>query len=63
MTAASRKRCPDCRETLPVESFWRNRRTHDGRQRYCKPCLKARQTESLLLGMQRSVVGAAEVSR
>ena len=36
------KRCPDCRRTLPLEEFPRNRSAKDGVQGYCKPCYNKR---------------------
>lgn len=64
------KRCPDCGEVKPLESFCRNRNTRDGRATYCKPCHNARNRETIrrLYGntrhyhlRQRYGIGAAEV--
>lgn len=32
------KFCPSCRETLPLEEFWRHIGHKDGLQTYCKKC-------------------------
>lgn len=33
------KRCPKCGQTKPVSEFYRNLRTADGLQVWCKECL------------------------
>ncbi|HUS45116.1 MAG TPA: hypothetical protein VM219_03685 [Phycisphaerae bacterium] len=33
------KRCPRCNRRLPLEAFWRNARSPDGRQSYCRSCM------------------------
>lgn len=35
-----RKKCPKCGVTKTYENFHKNRSTSDGRQTYCKPCLR-----------------------
>ena len=40
------KRCPDCGRYKPLDQFPRNKRMHDGRHAYCKPCHNARGHES-----------------
>jgi len=35
------KRCSKCRETKPIEEFWRNRAAKDGINGYCKTCCRA----------------------
>lgn len=32
------KRCPKCKQVLPIESFWLASSEKDGHQRYCKAC-------------------------
>lgn len=39
------KYCPDCKETLDLSLFSKNRARHDGFQSVCKSCLKARCTK------------------
>ena len=34
------KFCAKCGETKPLDEFWKNKTSVDGRQTYCKPCLK-----------------------
>lgn len=34
------KYCPRCHTTKPVDEFGRNRSAHDGRQGWCKPCMR-----------------------
>jgi len=63
------KRCPDCGKYKLLSEFPRNRRTHDGRHAYCKPCHNARgkETKQRLYGGSRHYhlkrrygIGAAE---
>lgn len=39
------KRCAKCQEYLPLSSFWRSAKQHDGFQSYCKACSKKRRGE------------------
>lgn len=41
------KRCPDCDDLLPLESFAKNRNTRDGLTVYCKPHHNARGKQTL----------------
>jgi hypothetical protein len=34
------KRCPRCGEEQPLDSFYRRSKAPDGRQCYCKPCVR-----------------------
>jgi hypothetical protein len=43
----AQKRCPDCGEIKSLEAFCRNKRSHDGRAAYCKPCHNARNKETV----------------
>ena len=36
------KRCPTCKQTLPLDTFGKNKGRHDGRQGICRPCFTAR---------------------
>lgn len=36
------KRCRDCGQDKPLEEFWRNTSSPDGRATYCIPCFKVR---------------------
>jgi hypothetical protein len=40
------KWCPGCKDTLPVDLFGKNARSHDGLQSYCKRCSVASVTRS-----------------
>ena len=40
------KRCRDCNVDKPVEEFWRNKQSADGRAMYCIPCFSKRNRES-----------------
>lgn len=40
------KACLDCRESLPLDAFPRNKNSPDGRHGYCKPCHNARCRET-----------------
>jgi len=37
-----KKRCRDCDEDKPLDQFWRNKSSPDGRATYCIPCFKRR---------------------
>jgi len=37
---AMEKRCAGCRETLSLDSFYRNKTNEDGKSIYCKSCTK-----------------------
>lgn len=39
------KQCSRCKEIKPLDQFYRNRRTRDGRAYYCKVCYRARAKE------------------
>lgn len=41
------KKCPDCGEIKPLESFCRNRSTKDGRAAYCRSCHNRRNRETV----------------
>lgn len=36
------KLCPDCESVKPLDEFYNNKRTPDGKQGYCIPCWKIR---------------------
>jgi hypothetical protein len=36
------RRCPDCDQDKPLDEFWRNKSSSDGRATYCIPCFKRR---------------------
>jgi len=38
----NQKRCSKCGEVKPVDDFWKNATKKDGRQMYCKNCLRVR---------------------
>lgn len=38
MKTATHKKCCGCDRRLPIEDFWRNRSTRDGRYDYCRAC-------------------------
>ena len=40
------KWCPDCSYAKPLDEFYVNRSSPDGRTRYCKPCIKVRCAET-----------------
>jgi hypothetical protein len=40
LDALAGKRCPRCDTTKPVGEFGANRSNHDGRQTYCRPCVR-----------------------
>lgn len=35
-----KKRCTGCKEMLPLDSFYKNKTTEDGKSIYCKSCTK-----------------------
>ena len=35
-----KKRCTGCKEMLPLDSFYKNKTTDDGKSIYCKGCTK-----------------------
>lgn len=41
-TAHDQKTCGECRKSLPVAEFWKNKASKDGLQTRCIPCQKAR---------------------
>lgn len=47
------KRCNQCGETLPTTDFWRNKRTKDGIQPYCKACGRRRNQETWAKGRSK----------
>ena len=36
------KKCSKCKQTLPIDNFWKNKTSNDGYQSYCKSCMKIR---------------------
>lgn len=42
MSPLPSKTCKDCGQSKPLDEFWRNAQSRDGRYLYCKPCGKAR---------------------
>jgi hypothetical protein len=42
----SDKWCPECGEHKPRSEFFTDRRAHDGKTSYCKPCMTRRNAES-----------------
>lgn len=34
------KKCSGCKERKPIDEFYKDSNTQDGRNRYCKPCCK-----------------------
>lgn len=51
------KRCCHCRQTLPLDAFWRNRGRGDGREDTCATC------RSVLREQARAATQAAEEAR
>ncbi len=45
---ASIKTCKKCKSDRPVEQFSLNKRRKDGRQDWCKPCIKVRDAENYI---------------
>ena len=39
------KHCKKCKRTYPLSSFYNDKSTPDGKQRYCKFCMKEYQKE------------------
>lgn len=39
---ANEKYCPNCKRTLPLDAFHKNKRLSTGRSTYCKECHNAR---------------------
>ena len=50
------KRCPDCRQVLPIDAFPRSAASKDGHHSYCKPChnFRGRETRQRLYGGSRN---------
>lgn len=46
MDEVAEKTCPRCGTTKPVAEFYKNKRTKDGLQAYCKPCQNAARARS-----------------
>lgn len=40
METVKTKRCAKCHKELPVTEFWRDKRSRDGLNCYCKDCMK-----------------------
>lgn len=40
METAKTKKCAKCHQELPVTEFWKDRRSKDGLNCYCKECMK-----------------------
>lgn len=50
------KKCAHCGRTLPQTSFYKNKKSSDGLQSYCKECAKASSRKTY----QKSHVGAGK---
>lgn len=47
------KKCKKCGKEKPIEQFSRNRRRRDGRQDYCKACIKIRDAKNYASGKEK----------
>ena len=54
------KRCPTCKDTLPVSLFWKNSTKKDGRASCCKSCENERKKRYLKTEKGQAMQRAAE---
>jgi 5-methylcytosine-specific restriction endonuclease McrA len=48
------KKCPSCGESLPIESFGIDKKRRDGKNVYCKSCIRIKSSESYFRTWEKS---------